>query len=216
MARHCGGASKGHAMASEVKTKAKERKAYSPSGAQYREALKGALPGVKANSERMNSPARRKGYDRELFMKVCERMAGGETTREALDKEGLAPSTFYQWMEREGGEGEALRTIFGRARMMLAEAAFGEALERSRALLGEDEVDSARVGATRLLVDTLKWYAERLNPRQYAMQRIEPVAQAVTINNNTLAIDARALDGNQREALRAMLTQARDSKLIDN
>ena len=201
--------------ASDSKGKARERKAYSPSGAQYRQALKGALPEVKANSERLNSPIRRKAYSKETFMRVCERMAGGETTREALDKEGLAPSTFYQWMEREDGEGEALRTVFGRARMMLAEAAFGEALERSRALLSEDEIDSARVGATRLLVDTLKWYAERLNPRQYAMQRIEPVAQTVNVTNNTLAIDARALDGTQRESLRAMLLQARDSKTID-
>ena len=192
----------------------RERKAYSMG--QLREALQGALPDVKAKAKEMNSPIRRKAYSKETFMRVCERMAGGETTREALDKEGLAPSTFYQWMEGEDAEGEHLRTSFGRARLMLAESAFGEALERSRALLQDEEIDQARVGATRLLVDTLKWYAERLNPRQFAMQRVEPVAQTVHNVTNNLTLDARALDGNQREALRAMITQARDSKLIDN
>jgi len=191
----------------------RERKAYSMG--QLRETLQGALPSVKAKAREMNSPKRRKAYDREIFVRVCERMAGWETTREALDNEGLAPSTFYQWMEREGSEGESLRNLFGRARLMLAESAFGEALEKSRALLLDDEIDQARVGATRLLVDTLKWYAERLNPRQYAMQRIEPVAQTVHNVTNNLTLDARALDGNQREALRAMITQARDAKTID-
>ena len=200
--------------ANEGKAKGRERKAYSMG--QLREALQGALPDVKAKAKEMNSPIRRKAYSKETFMRVCERMAGGETTREALDKEGLAPSTFYQWMEREDAEGEHLRTSFGRARLMLAESAFGEALERSRALLQDEEIDQARVGATRLLVDTLKWYAERLNPRQFAMQRVEPVAQTVHNVTNNLTLDARALDGNQREALRAMITQARDSKLIDN
>jgi len=199
--------------ASETKAKGRERKAYSMG--QLREALQGALPSVKAKAKEMNSPKRRKAYDREIFVRVCERMAGGETTREALDNEGLAPSTFYQWMEREDAEGEHLRTLFGRARLMLAESAFGEALEKSRALLLDDEIDQARVGATRLLVDTLKWYAERLNPRQYAMQRMEPVAQTVNVTNNTLQIDGRALDDSQRSSLRAMLLQARDAKVID-
>jgi hypothetical protein len=81
--------------------------------------------------------------------------------------------------------------------------------------MDEPEIDSARVGAARLLVDTLKWYAERLNPRQYAMQRVEPVAQTVHNVTNNLTIDSSALDGTQRNALRAMLLQARDSKLIE-
>lgn len=187
---------------------AKASKAKPYSMGQLREALQGAVPEIKAKAKEMNSPTRRKPYSREAFMRVCERMAGGETTREALDNEGLAPSTFYQWMEREDEEGASLRTIFGRARMMLAESAFGEALSRSRDLLNEPEIDSARVGATRLLVDTLKWYSERLNPRQYAPQRIDIVPQTVNVTNNTLAIDGRALDGDQRAALRQMLLQA--------
>ena len=82
--------------------------------------------------------------------------------------------------------------------------------------MDEPDIDSARVGAARLLVDTLKWYAERLNPRQYAMQRIEPVAQTVHNVTNNLSIDASSLGADQRNALRHALIAARDSKLIDN
>jgi hypothetical protein len=194
-----------------------QREAKPHSMGQLRESLQGALPDIKAKAKEMNSVVRRKPYSKETFIRVCERMAGGETTREALDNEGLAPSTFYQWLERDDEEGASLRTLFAHARVMLAESAFGEALQRARALLDEPEIDSARVGAARLLVDTLKWYAERLNPRQYAMQRVEPIAQTVhnVTNNNLTMIDGASLGADQRSALRAMLTQARDSKLIE-
>ena len=185
------------------------------SGREHREQLQAIVPEVKAKRQALEKEYKRKPYSRESFLAVCERMAYGETTSEALQAEGIAPSTFYGWMERDSEESEELRSIFGRARYALAESAFSEALQRSRSLLDEPEIDSARVGAARLLVDTLKWYAERLNPRQYAMQRIEPVAQTVNVTNNTLTIDGRTLDNDQRNNLRAMLLQARDSKLIE-
>jgi len=188
------------------------------SGREHREQLQAIVPEVKAKRQALEKEYKRKPYSRDTFLSVCERMAHGETTSEALQSEGIAPSTFYGWMERESEESLELRNIFGRARYALAEAAFSEALQRSRALMDEPDIDSARVGAARLLVDTLKWYAERLNPRQYAMQRIEPVAQTIhnVTNNNLTMIDAASLGADQRTALRQMLTQARDSKLIDN
>jgi hypothetical protein len=178
--------------------------------------LQAIVPEVKAKRIALEKEYKRKPYSRESFLAVCERMAHGETTSEALQSEGIAPSTFYGWMERETEESEELRSIFGRARYALAESAFSEALQRSRALMDETEIDSARVGAARLLVDTLKWYAERLNPRQYAMQRIEPVAQTVHNVTNNLSIDASSLGADQRNALRHALIAARDSKTIDN
>jgi len=199
-------------MTNNIKTK-KERK---PSGREYREALQTALPEIKANRALKEKEYKRKPYSRETFLAVCERMTRGETTSDALDAEGLAPSTFYGWMEKEGEESLELRSIFARARYALAEAAFSEALSRSRSLLDEPEIDSARVGAARLLVDTLKWYAERLNPGQYAPQKVEPVAQTVHVTNNSLTIDAASLGADQRSVLRSMLLQARDGKTIDN
>lgn len=201
-------------MASAKPDKLKGERRYS--GREHREQLQAIVPEVKAKRQAMEKEYKRKPYSKEAFLCVCERMAQGETTSEALQAEGIAPSTFYGWMERESEESEELRIIFGRARYALAEAAFSEALQRSRALMDEPDVDSARVGAARLLVDTLKWYAERLNPRQYAMQRVEPVAQTVHNVTNNLSIDASSLGTEQRNALRHALIAARDHKIIDN
>lgn len=195
----------------KAKPKAKGERRYS--GREHREQLQAILPEVKANRQSKEKEYKRKPYNRETFIAICERMTRGETTSEALDAEQIAPSTFYGWMERESEESEELRSIFARARFALAESAFSEALSRSRALMDESELDSARVGAARLLVDTLKWYAERLNPRQYAPQKMETVPQTVNVTNNTLTIDGRALDNDQRSALRAMLLQARDKTI---
>jgi hypothetical protein len=206
-------------MANETSAKAKPIKLKGErrySGREHREQLQAIVPEVKAKRIALEKEYKRKPYSRDTFLAICERMAQGETTSEALQSEGIAPSSFYGWMERETEESEELRIIFGRARYALAEAAFSEALQRSRALMDEPDIDSARVGAARLLVDTLKWYAERLNPRQYAMQRIEPVAQTVHNVTNNLTIDASSIGAEQRNALRHALIAARDSKVIDN
>ena len=206
-------------MASDTSARAKPIKLKGErrySGREHREQLQAIVPEVKAKRIALEKEYKRKPYSREAFLCVCERMAHGETTSEALQAEGIAPSTFYGWMERESEESEELRIIFGRARYALAESAFSEALQRSRALMDEPDIDSARVGAARLLVDTLKWYAERLNPRQYAMQRIEPVAQTVHNVTNNLSIDASSLGADQRNALRHALIAARDSKITEN
>ena len=34
-------------------------------------------------------------------MRVCEHMYVGKPTNEALELEGIAPSTFYGWLERD-------------------------------------------------------------------------------------------------------------------
>lgn len=203
-------------MANEAKPiRVKGERRYS--GREHREQLQAIVPEVKAKRMAKEKEYKRKPYNRDTFIAVCERMTRGETTSEALEAEQIAPSTFYGWMERESEESEELRSIFARARFALAESAFSEALSRSRALMDEDEIDSARVGAARLLVDTLKWYAERLNPRQYAPQKMETVPQTVhnVTNNNLTMIDAASLGADQRAALRAMLTQAKEGKVID-
>jgi hypothetical protein len=184
------------------------------SGAQLRQALAGHLPQVKENAAKWSKQGKRVPYSRERFLSVCEHMAHGLTTREALAAEGIAPSSFYQWLAGgRAGEMEQesvhLRTLFAQARVMLADHAHSEALEVPRALMLEDEIDSARVGAARLLCDTLKWYAERLNPGVYAERRDAPVT--VNVDNRSVTVDARALDAGKRDQLRALLMQARGS-----
>lgn len=198
-----------------------------PSMGQLREALQGELPIIREARELRETRGRKSSYSREAFLRVCEHMYAGKPTNEALEIEGIAPSTFYGWLERDSRidpshddyaeiaeESLHLRNLFARARKALADAAFSDALSRARCIAEREDIESAHVSATKLLVDTLKWYAERLNPGAYAEQPVQPVAQTVNVTNNSLTIDSTALDGEQRNNLRAMLLQARDSKLI--
>jgi hypothetical protein len=195
---------------------------------QLREALQGELPAIREAREIRETRGRKSTYSREAFLRVCEHMYAGKPTSEALEAEGLAPSTFYGWMERDAladandlksmemrEESLFCRNTFARARKALADAAFGEALSRARAIASRDDIESAHVSAAKLLVDTLKWYAERLNPGAYAEQKPDPIAQTVNVTNNSLTVSGADLSADQRNALRSMLLQARDSKVID-
>jgi hypothetical protein len=195
---------------------------------QLREALQGELPAIRETRERRETRGRKSTYCRETFMRVCENMYAGKPTAEALEAEGLAPSTFYGWLERDSRidpshddyaeiveESLHLRNLFARARKALADHAFSEALSRARVIAERDDIESAHVSATKLLVDTLKWYAERLNPGAYAEQVASPAPQTVNVTHNNLTIDGASLGTGQRDALRAMLLQARDGKTIE-
>ena len=214
-------------MASETKGKDKARP-YSMG--QLREALQGELPIIREERQARETRGRKSTYTREAFMRVCEHMYMGKPTNEALEIEGIAPSTFYGWLERDAAinpgsndiadievreESLFCRNLFARARRALADAAFSDALSRARMIAERDDIESAHVSATKLLVDTLKWYAERLNPGAYAEQKPEPVAQTVNVTHNNLTIDAASLGRDQRDSLRAMLLQARDGRTID-
>jgi len=87
--------------------------------------------------------------------------------------------------------------------------------DSSRDLLDDGTPNNAAIARARLQIDTRARVAGKLAPRVYG-ERIEQLNQTVNVTNNTLAIDGRSLDGEQRANLRAMLLQARDSKLIEN
>jgi hypothetical protein len=199
------------------------------SGAQMREHLETTLPNVKEARRERERAGRKHTYTRERFMGVILRMGAGETQTEALQAEGIASSTFQDWLERaDGREEEALhcRNIHARAKLALADMAFNESLAAPRKLyelaMGKGDkdapsLDSAMVGAVKLYSDSLRFYASRLNPAAYGEDKSAPV---VNVTNNSLAIDGRTLDAGQREQLRALLTAAQhnhgnDSKLID-
>ena len=110
--------------------------------------------------------------------------------------------------------------MFARARVALADHAFSEALDVPRELYakamsqspGEPGIDSATVGAAKLLADSLKWYAEKLNPGSYASKIDVPV---VNVTNNSLTIDGRSLDAGQRDQLRSLLLSSSKPPLIE-
>jgi hypothetical protein len=124
-------------------------------------------------------------------------------------------STIYDWISKEPSFAEH----YGRAREQAAHTLFDQMLDiaddSSRDLLEDGSANNAAIARARLQIDTRARVAGKLAPRVYG-ERIEQLNQTVNVTNTTLAINARALDGTQRESLRAMLLQARDSKLIDN
>lgn len=192
------------------------------SGAQMREHLQTALPGVKEERKQREKTGRKFTYTRERFMGVIERMGAGQTQLEALQAEGIASSTFHDWLEKaDGREDEALRcrNIHARAKLALADMAFNESLAAPRKLYnmvmgidgkGGTPVDSATVSAVKLYSDSLRFYASRMNPSAYGEER--HAAPVVNVTNNSLTIDGRALDAGQREQLRTLLTSAQHNQ----
>jgi hypothetical protein len=124
-------------------------------------------------------------------------------------------STIYDWIAKE----PLFAEHYGRAREHAAHTLFDQMLDiaddSSRDLLADGSANNAAIARARLQIETRARVAGKLAPRVYG-ERIEQLTQAVTINNNTLAIDARTLDGGQRESLRAMLLQARNAKTIES
>jgi len=187
-------------------------------GQQMNATLSQVLPELKAARKRRAGAGRKTSYTRERFNRVLERMAAGETQREALAAESIAPSVFFNWTEKgDGTEAEAAycRAALTRAQAMLADHAWSEALEVPKRLYeqamagvaaGQPCVDGPTVQAAKLLTDSLWRYAERLRPSVYADKQKElPV---VTVNNNTLTISGNDLSPEQRAQLRAALTAA--------
>lgn len=201
-----------------------------PSTRQKREALTKVLPTIKAEARANIEQGRKDGrgkkttFTRERVQAVFDLMGQGLPCHEALKAEGIPSSTFTDWLAKTGEDGAFIREGYARARQALADYAFSEALAVPQRLLalaltpqapdGDGKpakplVDSAMVGAARLVTDSLKWYAERLNPGQYAEAKAPP--PTVTVNNNSLTISGRDLDPDKREQLRALLLAARDS-----
>lgn len=191
------------------------------SDAQRRTILGAAVPAIKAERDKAleaikrETRGRKTTYSRERFQAICDDMADGIPMKESLARHGLASSTFLGWLNQGDEEERAFcRELYAQARVALADWAFGEALAVPQKLLAmavdptaEKPVDSAMVGAARLVTDSLKWYAERLNPGAYADAKAPP--PVVTVNNNSLTLDARALDPEQRDKLRNLLLIAK-------
>jgi hypothetical protein len=196
---------------------------FKPSQAQKRDTVSAILPGLKEERAKRAKLGRPYSYSRDKVERICQLMAEGKTTVEAMAIEQLSPSTFYDWLEKANGDStEALlcRTMFARARVALADHAFSEALDVPRELYakamaqepGNPGIDSATVGAAKLLADSLKWYAEKLNPGSYA-SKVE--APTVNVTNNSLTIDSRSLDAGQRDQLRTLLLSTSKAPVID-
>jgi hypothetical protein len=99
-------------------------------------------------------------FSKELFDKVCERIADGESLR-AICRDQNMPSTasFLKWVAND----EALAEHYARAREAQADADADQIGDiAQRVLSGEFDPQAARVA-----IDALKWSAGKRKPKVY-------------------------------------------------
>jgi len=175
------------------------------SSKQKREELTRVLPAFKA--KRRDIGRKHTGYDQATADLLLDAMVHGHTLTEACDIVGIGRTTVHRWVLTQPAFGAA----YAHARELLAEHCFTQSLEVPKRLYAQIQagtpVDGPTVGAARLLVDTLRWYSEKLNPRLYGQQK-----QALEVSGSlavaSVLIDSRALPQSARDALRAALQSA--------
>jgi hypothetical protein len=203
----------------KVKKPIEQRIRYS--GAELREELQKRLPEVKAKRVPASEVliGRPSTYKPETGDKILELMANGMTLTEACDELGLYRSTVYAWAERN----PSFATTLARAKLALAEHAFSQAHAIPKKLyesaLKGEELSGPMVAAARLYTDSLKWYAERLNPRDYAQQSKQSIEltgkNGGPIQTTALVFDSRDLSIEARDALRQALLSAKPNEIND-
>jgi hypothetical protein len=143
-------------------------------------------------------------------------MAEGHTLTEACDMNSISRSTVYRWLQTN----PSFATAYARAREMLAEHCFTQALEVPKRLYAQIQdgtpIDGPSVGAARLLVDTLKWYSEKLNPAAYGAHSKQSIEVSGTMAVASVLIDSRALSPDARDALRYALQAANAAPVIEH
>lgn len=112
---------------------------------------------VSDTKKKMGAPST---YTEELATEFCRMIAEGRSTRWVCEQDGMPDiTTIYDWKRRNAD--------FARQYALAMEdrgASYGDRLSDlvEEVLAGEYEVDRAR-----LAIDTLKWTAARLAPKQY-------------------------------------------------
>lgn len=142
-------------------------------------------------------------YKEEYGQQIFVSMYQGMTLSEAIAELKVDPVTVYNWKRSNEEFSQAI--MYGKE--ALADYSFSQAIQIPRRLWQEaceqGTVDKGKVAAARLLTESLRWYAERLDPRNYGNKNNE-----IAITNNSVTIDARALDHSQRDTLRELLLTA--------
>ena len=176
------------------------------SSKQKREELTRVLPEIRAK-RRDISTIRHRGYNQETADRLLGAMCEGHTLTDACDMNAINRSTVHRWIEGN----PAFAAAYARAREHLAEHCFTQALEIPKQLYAKVQagtpVDGPTVGAARLLVDTLKWYSEKLNPRLYGQQK-QTLEVSGSIAVASVLIDSRSLSQEARDGLRMALLQS--------
>jgi hypothetical protein len=132
-------------------------------------------------------------------------------------------ATVLRWTAGESQEEKAFCIAYNRARASQADVLFDESLticdDDSKDLIYQEDggvtANPSAVARSKLRIETRFRMAGKIS-QKYADKPFIGDHAAITINNNSLSIDAASLGTEQRAALRHALISARDHKIIDN
>lgn len=136
-------------------------------------------------------------YDPELALQIVERMANGETLKEICKAGSGMPHrvTFLRWAVNNPDLSKALAA----AKELSASALEEEALELGRAIHQRPE-SGAKVRATEVLMQQLRWSAERRDPAKFGQRSQVSVRVPIQINT-TLDMGKDAVGGPDNEGI---------------
>lgn len=106
-------------------------------------------------------------FSQEIFDKICERIASGESLRK-ICREDKMPNitTVWHWLNNN----EALDKQYTRAREEQAETMADEIQEICDAEIPvgiDGKIDNGAVNQARLRIDSRKWIASKLKPKRF-------------------------------------------------
>lgn len=114
-------------------------------------------------------------FSQELFDRICERIADGESLRTiCADEDMPSKTTVFRWLANDA----ALSDQYARAREAQADAIFDEILDIADTAVndwmetnGQDDVgyrvNGEHIQRSRLRIDARKWMAGKLRPKVY-------------------------------------------------
>lgn len=118
-------------------------------------------------------------FTQEIFDKICERIAEGESLRAIFKTKGMpAKRTFLRWVAAD----DTLAKQYAEAQLMRAEHYFDEIVE-----IADKGTDPAK---TRVQVDARKWVLSRMNPKKYG----DKMDLTANINGKIESITRRVVD----------------------
>ncbi len=118
-------------------------------------------------------------YSPELALRICEKVAQGETLIEVCKGTGMPNRTsFWRWVMLYKDVGVA----FQAARELSAQALEDEALTMARLLKNPNEFSSVKVRAFDIAMTQLRWSATRRDPAKYGVKAEKTITVPIQIN----------------------------------
>lgn len=128
----------------------------------------------------------------DIFLKICNRIEGGEALRTILKEKDMPSSqTFYKWIDSD----EQKTKQYARACEMRADIIFDEMIDIADnqesdiiTVEGKEITNHNVINRARLRIDTRKWILSKMNPKKYG-EKIEiesnntQVIKGITFND---------------------------------